>query len=204
MKRITIQKQGIITNKVELPEYEANAWLQYHLELGTFGANAYSFERPIELTPAVYETQSILISEAVLDEEGNEISPAVYEDQQVLISDAVWGVQTIQVPAEFEVIEEDITGQLAVEALKAQKVELGKAARQVCQKVLDLVSGYNLDRELTIEQITQMQQTFANAEAALRAGRPTFAKSFISAIEADGVLVTQEMKDLCLQLLEGY
>lgn len=102
----------------------------------------------------------------------------------------------------FEII--DITSQEEIEAAKQAKIEAGKKAREICQSVLDLVAGYNLDRELTLEQITQMQTTFANAEAALRAGRPTYAKIFISAITADEVLVTQEMKNLCLELLEGY
>lgn len=85
-----------------------------------------------------------------------------------------------------------------------EKADKGRKAREACEKVLDLVAGFNLDRDLTVEQITQMQSTFANAEAALRAGRPTYAKTYISAITADDVLVTQEMKDLCLELLAGY
>lgn len=105
---------------------------------------------------------------------------------------------------EYTVEIEDITEQVQAQADLNEKVIKGQIARETCQKVLDLVAGYNLDRELTIQQITQMQTTFANSEAALRAGRPTFAKAFISAIQADGVLVTQDMKDLCLQLLEGY
>lgn len=93
---------------------------------------------------------------------------------------------------------------IATEALKSEKIAAGRAAREACEAVLDLVSGFNQDRQLTWEQVTQMQQTFSNAEAALRAGRPGYAKSFISAIEVDGTLVTQEMKDLCLELLENY
>jgi hypothetical protein len=123
---------------------------------------------------------------SILDEQGVELSPA------------------IDVSAEFTVEIIDISAQLEAEAQRQSKITTGKKAREACQSVLDLVAGYNLDRELTIQQITQMQSIFANAEASLRSGRPTYAKQFIVAIEADGVLVTQEMKDLCLELLEGY
>lgn len=108
------------------------------------------------------------------------------------------------IPSEFEVEIIDITEETLLEIQKQAKIAAGKAAREVCQTVLDLVSGYNLDRELTLEQITEMQTLFANAESALRAGRPTYAKYFISQISVDGVLVTQEMKDLCLDLLGDY
>jgi hypothetical protein len=133
-------------------------------------------------------------------EHQEESQPAVYLESGELISEAVY----ITVPSEFEVEIVDITAEVEAEATKQAKIAAGKAAREVCQQVLDLVAGYNLDRELTIEQITQMQNTFANAEASLRAGRPTYAKQFIAAIQADEVLVTQEMKDQCLELLQGY
>lgn len=90
------------------------------------------------------------------------------------------------------------------EQFKKEKIQKGKEAREVCERVLDLVAGYNLDRALTMEQITQMQTTFADAEKALRAGRPTQAKQAITAIVVDEVLVTQEMKGLCLELLAKY
>lgn len=90
------------------------------------------------------------------------------------------------------------------EELQEEKIAKGRAAREACEKVLDLISGYNLDRQLTFEQISVLQATFASAESALRAGRPSFAKSFITEIEPDGELVTQEMKDGALALLANY
>jgi hypothetical protein len=124
----------------------------------------------------------------VLDEDGKSFDPPQYET----------------VPTEFEVEIEDITDMLAAAAAKQAKINAGKAARLVCEQVLDFIAGSNLDKELTIEQITQMQQTFAQTEAALRAGRPTFAKIFITAIEPDGILVSQEIKDNCLEILAAY
>lgn len=104
-------------------------------------------------------------------------------------------------PAEYLVFIEDITAEVQAEQIKAAKIEAG---RKACEKVLDLIAGENLDHELTAEQITQMQQTFGSIEAALRASRPSLAKGMISAMAADGVLVTEEMKAGALALLGDY
>jgi hypothetical protein len=124
-----------------------------------------------------------------------------FEDVEV---PAVGTVEAYTIPKthEFQIV--NISSEVEAEVAKQAKIEAGKAAREVCQQVLDYVAGENLNRELTIEQITDLQQTFAQAEAALRAGRPTFAKIFISAIEPDEVLVTSEIKNVCLGLLAGY
>lgn len=86
----------------------------------------------------------------------------------------------------------------------SSRIDSGKKARECCEKVLDLIAGYNLERSLTIQEITVLQSTFGNAEAALRAGRPTMAKQFISTISPDEVLVTSEMKSEALKILENY
>ena len=83
-----------------------------------------------------------------------------------------------------------------------RKRELGRLDRQKCEAALDVIAGYNRERTLTIEQITEMQTTFAQAESLLKANRPDFARQVISSIVADGVLVTQEMKDDVLSLLQ--
>lgn len=98
----------------------------------------------------------------------------------------------------------DISLELQAEQEKQAKILAGQQAREVCQKVLDYVAGANLDKALSIEQITQMQQTYANAEAALRAARPTLAKQLIQAISVDGVLVTSVEKQACLDFLAQY
>lgn len=193
MKKISIQKNGVITNQAEMEDAQADAWLSSHIAMGTFGAAAYSYES--EVTPAVYENGA-----EILDVGDVSFDPPQFE--QVLISAAV--MQTINVPAEYTVIEEDTTAAIANDLLKAEKIATGKAARKACEDVLDLIAGFNFDRELTGPQITEMQTTFSNAEAALRASRPTQAKGFIQAITPDSVLVTQEMKDLCIELLVNY
>jgi hypothetical protein len=80
----------------------------------------------------------------------------------------------------------------------------GKKAREACQRVLDLIGGFNLLPGRTSDQAGQMVSAFAEAKAALQDGRPTAAKVAIQAIPVDGVLVTQQMKDLALVQLAGY
>lgn len=125
---------------------------------------------------------------AVFDEEGTEITPE----------------QTIPHEAEYSITVEDITEEIRIEADKQEKIVSGKKAREACQAVLDYIAGANLDKNLSIEQITQMQQTYANAETALRAGRPTLAKQLISSIDPDGIIVTSQEKTNCIILLEEY
>lgn len=97
-------------------------------------------------------------------------------------------------------LTEEWNKKLAIEA----KIAIGKKAKEACQNVLDLISGYNLNRELTAEQISVMQTNFASIEKALQSGRPSLAKAYIAQIVPDEVLVTEEMKDMALLLLADY
>jgi hypothetical protein len=118
------------------------------------------------------------------------------DDQGVeIFQDVVY----VELPDDF--IIEDLTVEYNRQSEIQAKIQKGKADRIKCERVLDLVAGYNRDRELSIEQITQMQQSFSQAEAMLRANRPDFAKQLISAITPDEVLITTEMKNICLGLL---
>lgn len=138
--------------------------------------------------PAFGLPELIVVIPAVLDAEGNEVSP---ESSEVI-------------PSEYEVIIEDMTAQIQAEAAKQAKIQTGIKAREACQLVLDYIAGCNLDKELSMEQITQMQQTLAMPEAALRAARPSLAKAAITAITPDGVLITEEEKQQALILLADY
>lgn len=102
--------------------------------------------------------------------------------------------------AEWIDLTEEWNKKLAIEA----KIAIGKKAKEACQNVLDLISGYNLNRELTVEQISVMQTNFSSIEKALQSGRPSLAKAYIAQIAPDEVLVTSEMKDMALLLLADY
>lgn len=85
------------------------------------------------------------------------------------------------------------------EALKAA----GLKDRQMCEDALNLIAGFNRERVLTAQQITDMQTTFSAINAMLKDNRPSSAKALIQAIVPDGTLITAEMKQLILEELAG-
>lgn len=93
---------------------------------------------------------------------------------------------------------------LLVKAQTEALIANGKKAREACQRVLDLIGGFNLLPGRTSDQAGQMTASFAEAKQLLQDGRPLAAKIAIQAIPVDGVLVTQTMKDLAISQLEGY
>jgi hypothetical protein len=106
--------------------------------------------------------------------------------------------------AQLEAIKADLDPVKAAAAVRKARMQEGRKAREACLNVLDLIAGFNLERELSAEQISQMASTFAQPLQALQMNRPSTAKALIQAIQADEVLVTQEMLDECLALLGDY
>jgi hypothetical protein len=86
---------------------------------------------------------------------------------------------------------------------KINRKAKGKIARRVCEEVLDMVSGYNVENDFTADQITQMELDFKDVVALLRANRPNTAKIFIQNLTVNEV-VTQELKDDILEEMEGF
>jgi hypothetical protein len=86
------------------------------------------------------------------------------------------------------------------EKLIADKLAVGAAAREKCQKVLDVIAGYN-ESNLTATQIDSMVTTFSPILIQLQMNRPTSALSLINSVTADGTIVTQEMKDIIVGIL---
>lgn len=80
-------------------------------------------------------------------------------------------------------------------------ISIGKADRAKCDTALALIAGFNRDRNLTAQQITDMQTSFAQALSALSVGRPDTAAFLIESIEPDGILVTSEMRQMVLSVL---
>jgi hypothetical protein len=122
MKQITIKKNGQITNgPASFPTMEeAQAWLSHHEGMKSFGEPAQTIQQQVELSPAVLETQQVLVKEAELDEEGNEISPAEYEEQEVVIQEAVTEMQELHIPGSYEVEIVDISAELAQKQINAE------------------------------------------------------------------------------------
>jgi hypothetical protein len=116
-----------------------------------------------------------------------------------------WRFQNIPAPSIDELFDLIIPVREATEKerVKQERITAGRQDRQKCETALDLIAGFNRERVLTIEQITQLQQTFAQAESLLRANRPDFASQVITAIVPDEVLITSEMKADVLEILNG-
>lgn len=121
--------------------------------------------------------------------------------EEIIFDETGKELEVIQHPAEYTIEIEDISAQHAQEELKKEMLQKGALARKVCQDCLDIIAGFNIDRTLTAEQITQMQQTFGTIETLLRANRPASAKPLITALVPDGVLVTEQMKETVLAVL---
>lgn len=153
-------------------------------------------------------TEEILAVEAV------EYQPEQPEVRSIHLIDQTQGMEdelniwlsgnTHKYPSNYFVEWVDLTQEYAVKQAIEAKLTLGRKAKEACQNVLDLISGYNLERELSVEQVSNIQSSFAPIEGALQSGRPSLAKFYISQVEPDGVLVTQEMKDMALLLLSDY
>jgi hypothetical protein len=129
--------------------------------------------------------------EAVYDEENNviqeaydEVVPAVNKTFYFFLAEYT-----------YEIIDLDLDVAYQAKLALENRLRLGKIARACCDEVWDLIAGYNLTRELTLEQIDSMESTFAPIAMALQAKRPDKAKLLIADITPDETLVTQAMID---------
>jgi hypothetical protein len=116
-----------------------------------------------------------------------------------------WRFSQVDAPSFSELFSliEPVKQALEIAKVKQDKIESGRRDRQKCETALDYIAGYNREQNFTIEQITQMQQTFSQAESLLRANRPDFASQVISTIVVDGVIVTEELKQNVLEILQN-
>lgn len=97
MIKIQIKKQDQITNQASFPtRAEADQWLAQHEGMKSFGEPARVVQQQVELSPAV------------LAEDGSVLQEAITEMQEV------------QLPGSYEVIIEDISAQIAQQAINAE------------------------------------------------------------------------------------
>lgn len=90
----------------------------------------------------------------------------------------------------------------AKEKVKAPRLAIGKAIRLMCNEFMDLVLGYNVERNLSAEQVTEMVITFGPILSLIQVFRPGEARVLVEEVKPDGILVTQEMKDDLLEVLD--
>jgi len=87
-------------------EEAAMIWFSPRIDLGIYGQKH---------VPAQYQTVTVVIQEALLDEQGEEISPAVTEDHQELVKE--------EIPAAFTLELEDVSAQLEQEKINREAME---------------------------------------------------------------------------------
>lgn len=117
-----------------------------------------------------------------------ELERIVKEDDQVML-----GIIETKA-AEFD-------AEVAKNEVRSQRKALGRQSRLISEEILDIVAGHSIQNNLNPAQKDQMEVDFASILQALKVNRPKKAKALILAVQPDGVLVTQEMKD---EILEVY
>jgi hypothetical protein len=95
-------------------------------------------------------------------------------------------------------IEEQI-----IENTIENKINEGADMEKDCVRCLQFITGYNNDR-LTEVQLTLMAQKLSGVSAALQNRMPKKAKTLLLDISVDGTIITQELKDGCLFILNKY
>ncbi len=93
---------------------------------------------------------------------------------------------------------------LAAKVQSEALIAAGAKADADCKRVLHLIGGLNLQPGRTQEQINGMVTSFGSVVQALPLGRPGVAKALIQAIQPDGTVITQQMKDLALDQLKDW
>ena len=99
---------------------------------------------------------------------------------------------------------EDVTNRENLKVIIEQQKAIGENRKKCCEDVLNFVTGHNINRNLSTEQINLMQEQYGSALMSLTTNRVDIAKQIIQAGEPDGVITTQELKDGCLQIFEQY
>lgn len=110
-------------------------------------------------------------------------------------------INYVTLRAEYDIIEEDITDIWNYEQSFLAAIANGERAEKACRQVKQYVTGYNMSRAMTAEQISSFIETFGTIQLALDNNRPNTTRTLIEAVVVDGTIVTQELKDNCLECL---
>ena len=155
MIKVSILKDSVQTHGATFQtQSEADAWIDEGTRQEWWGKAAYT-----ETIPAVTEMQEVVVQEQIieqqvvvitpaeLDAEGNVITPEVTELQDVIVQPEIREMQevvitpetTIEHPAEFTVVIEDISAQVAQQQALAKR----KEKRAFGESMIDQISLVN-------------------------------------------------------------
>jgi hypothetical protein len=149
--QVTVTKSGTISNQADFPsQEEAQAWLDSHIGMGTFGSPRFEM-RPYQLQPAEYERRQVEVAEGVFEEQQVEISPAVFEDRLAEVN-----------PAGYEIEQEDTSAAEAQAAINAASLKyLAETDWQVLRHLRQL--ALEIQTTLSSEEYLQLEQSRSEA-----------------------------------------
>lgn len=115
MKQVSIIKNSVVTNSAQFDSQEsAEQWVSNHEAQENFGVTE------------LWEDQSVLVSEAILGEEGDIVTPAVYETQSIRIREAEYTVEiTDAMPSQDQINAEARAYLASTDWYVTRFVELG-------------------------------------------------------------------------------
>lgn len=161
-------------------EVDAQAWIAESLSINSWG-------KP--------EREIVALSEA-------------YDEADILSTrtEEIDGVTTeyVTLKAEYVIEVEDITEAYNAEQALQQTLANGQRAEAACKQVKAYVTGYNMSRSMTSEEVSSFVATFGTIQLVLDANRPNTARVLIEAVSVDGAVVTQTLKDNCLLILTRH
>ena len=195
----TYDPQGLLIT-TEVPAWDENV---YTTELYTLTAPTLEEMNPFWYQVQVDESDISLLALEYLRGKDNLRTPEDSIELRPLYKQSIdnWHFPNIPKPTieELAALIAPMSERINKETLIADKQSQGAIAREKCTKALDVVAGYNLS--LTSEQIDSMVVTFASIFTELKNNRPGKALPLVQAVNVDGVLVTQEMKDIIVSIL---
>ena len=104
------------------------------------------------------------------------------------------------------IVINDSSAQSAYDLAKEESDRIARGGLKIkcCNEVLACIVGYNTDNKLNEQQLQQMMTTFATAHHDLKNDFPELAKKAILAINPDGVIITEGMKNSVLLIFSKY
>lgn len=92
----------------------------------------------------------------------------------------------------------EVEAEIQAENVRNERLERGRRSREFSNLILDLIAGFNIERQLTNSQTNEFTQTFRPITNLLQANRYDSAKDLITELVPDGTIVTQDIKDAIL------
>lgn len=116
-----------------------------------------------------------------------------------------WNFKNIPQPTIDELLAliPTVSLDLQMQSIVNEKGDIGKKLGEDCEKCLNVITGFN-DGRLTGVQLQSLLTTFANINTCLSNKMPKSAKGLILQLQPDRIIVTQQMKDVCLYILKDY